>query len=269
MVIAILIGLAALVIYVFTRPPITASGTSTTPTPAPVVAALAHLPASVFDTVGVQITDRPTPLTAPSMLTGQPRLELDGKPEVFFVGADYCPFCAATRWPLVVALSRFGRFTGLQDTQSSGTSAFAGIPTFSFAHTRYDSPYLSFAGVELYSDEQDANGTYARRDTLTPTEASLVQRYGAESGSAPAIPFVDIGNRMVVTTSPFTPGLLTRHSQADIVSAIQQPEQRSGQAVLASANFLSAGLCQVTGQQPSAVCTSKGVRDADAALGLS
>ncbi len=269
MVIAILIGLIALVIYVFTRPPLTQSGASSVPTPPEVVSSVGHLPASVFDTVGVTVTAKPIPLTLPRVLVAQPRLVLDGKPEVLFVGAEYCPFCASTRWSLVVALSRFGHFTGLEDTQSAGNSVFAGIQTFSFAATHFESPYLSFAGVELYSDETNPDGSYAHLDSLTPSQSALVARYGPTQGPGTTpIPFLDIANRMVATTSPYTPGLLTRQSQSDIVAALQQPGRASGQAVLAGANLFTAGLCLATGQQPGAVCTSKGVRAADTALGL-
>ena len=34
----------------------------------------------------------------------------DGKPLVVFVGAEYCPYCAAERWVMVMWLSRFGTF---------------------------------------------------------------------------------------------------------------------------------------------------------------
>ncbi len=268
MVIAILIGLVALVVYVFTRPPLAQSGGTSSPTPPSVVTALAHVPPSMFDSVGVDVTAKPTPLTPPRVLVGQPRLELGGKPEVLFVGAEYCPFCAAERWSLAVALSRFGRLRGLQDTQSAGGSVFAGIQTFSFAGTRLESPYLSFVGVELYSDELNADGSYARLESLTPAESALVARYAGATPASTPIPFVDIGNRMVATTSPFTPGLLTRHSQSDIVTALSQPTEAIGQAVVAGANQLTAGLCLATGQRPTAVCSSKGVRAADAELGI-
>ena len=46
-----------------------------------------------------------SPLTA---TTGQPALTSGGKPEILYVGAEYCPYCAAERWAMVVALSRFG-----------------------------------------------------------------------------------------------------------------------------------------------------------------
>ena len=36
-----------------------------------------------------------------------------GKPEVLYVATEYCPFCAAQSWPLIIALSHFGQFSGL------------------------------------------------------------------------------------------------------------------------------------------------------------
>jgi hypothetical protein len=225
---------------------------------------------STFNAVGAQVTAKPTPLTPPRILVGQPRLELGGKPEVLFVGADYCPFCAAERWPLIVALSRFGRFIGLHDTQSAGSSVFATIQAFSFQNVQLESPYLSFVGVELYSDELNPNGTYVRIASLTPQQSALVDRYGgAASRSTTPIPFLDVANRMVTTTSAFSPGLLTRQSQADLVASLDMPQRAAGQAIVAAANQLSAGLCLVTGQQPASVCASKGVRAAAASLGIS
>ena len=74
-----------------------------------------------------------TVLTPPTVLSGQPPLTVGGKPEVLFVGAEYCPFCAAERWPLIVALARFGRFTALHDAVSSAQAVFPSTATFSFA----------------------------------------------------------------------------------------------------------------------------------------
>ncbi len=41
------------------------------------------------------------------------------------MGAEYCPFCAAQRWAMVNAFSRFGTFTGLTTTHSSSTDTDA------------------------------------------------------------------------------------------------------------------------------------------------
>ena len=136
------------------------------------------MPASVFDSVGASAPA--TDLGAlPTVLTGQPVLKSAGKPEVLFVGAEYCPFCAAERWPLIVALSRFGHFTGFKNMQSAQLSVFPDTQTFSFVGSTYTSRYLAFTGVELYSDAVDAHGAFARIATLTPVQTALVARYGS------------------------------------------------------------------------------------------
>jgi hypothetical protein len=52
-------------------------------------------------------------------------LTQNGKPEVLYIGSEYCPFCAAQRWAMINAFSRFGTFTGLTTTHSSSTRSTA------------------------------------------------------------------------------------------------------------------------------------------------
>lgn len=76
-----------------------------------------------------------------------------GKPEMLYIGAEYCPFCAAERWSMILALSRFGSFSGLTYMESSSTDTYANTPTFSFRNAIYTSNYISFVSVET----QDRN----------------------------------------------------------------------------------------------------------------
>ena len=46
-------------------------------------------------------------------------LTLNNKPEILYIGAEYCPFCAAERWSMIIALSRFGTFSNLHFMTSS------------------------------------------------------------------------------------------------------------------------------------------------------
>ena len=46
-----------------------------------------------------------------------------GKPEVLYLGSEYCPFCATQRWAMINALSRFGTFSGLTTTHSSSSDS--------------------------------------------------------------------------------------------------------------------------------------------------
>ncbi len=265
----ILVAVIVLVTYALTDPKPRYQTVQRTPVAPGVVTELAKVPTSVFDTVGVTAPD--SPLVAPEVLSGQPTLREAGKPEVLYVGAEYCPFCAAERWPLIVALSRFGHFTGLKDMQSAPLSVFPGIQTFSFVGSTYTSRYLAFSGVELYSDAVNAQGLFTRIATLAPVQALAVAHYGQHPGTSASpgtFPFVDIGNRMVTSTSGFSPAVLVKQSQADIAAGLDQADQPTTQAVIASANQLTAGVCAVTAQQPAAVCTSKGVREAADSLGM-
>jgi hypothetical protein len=265
----ILVGVVALVVYALTGPSDSLGVVRRATASDSVVTQVTRIPASVFDTIGV---DAPaTPLVAPSVLKGQPPLTAAGKPEVLFVGAEFCPFCGAERWPLIVALSRFGHFATLTNMQSAQLSVFPNIQTFSFVGTTYASLYVRFTGVELYSDAVNAQGTFSRIATLTPGQSALLARYDTVPGSGKgsgSYPFVDIGNTMVTSTSGFSPAVIVGQSQSAIAGALDQTADPSTQAIVASANFLTAGICRATDGQPASVCTSRGVRAAMQALGF-
>ncbi|MHB1710069.1 MAG: DUF929 family protein [Acidimicrobiales bacterium] len=272
-VIVILVGVITLLVYALTDTPITFRLVHRVVTPPAVLNSLAGVPASIFNSVGV--TAPATGLTPPAVFTGQPPLHEHGKPEVLYVGAEYCPFCAAERWPLVLALSRFGTFRALDDMTSSANSVFPSLSTFSFFHSSYASPYVAFNGIEVYSDIAGANGVFTQISILTPGERALLDRYGSAShtvlcgptGSG-SYPLVDVGNSVIAATSGFSPATIVGHSQSSIVDSLYNRRSTVGRAIVASANYLTAGICSVTGWQPSSVCTSKGVRAAAQALGI-
>ncbi len=298
-----MLGVVVLVVMALTEPTATETVITRTSVPAPVLAELRTIPPTTFDSIGVT-GGSVIPLVAPATLSGQPRLTSAGKPEVLYVGAEFCSYCAAERWPLVVALSRFGRFSHLAEMQSSGTSAFPSIQTFSFEGSHYASPYLTFVAVEEYSDVTGSNGTYTRVAVLTPAEQAVFRRNdprGIPGGSPDlkTLPFVDIANRMVTSTSAFTPALLQNLSRNAVASALADPSASlaapgsstppgttgssgpaspgkrlspagiAAQSIIAAANELTAGICSATGEQPADVCATSGVRAADAVLGLS
>lgn len=279
-VVLILLGVVGLVTYALTHVSSPSAPAHPAVTSPAVLATLSSVPAATFDTVGV--TAPGTTLTAPTVVVHPVPLTVQSRPEVLFVGSEFCPFCAAERWSVVVALARFGTFTKLHDGTSSALTVFPNTSTFTFAGVGYTSRYVTLTGVELYSNTSGPNGTFTRLARLTPAQSALVARYAPSSGGVPVGtgPFVDVAGRLVALTSGFSPALLAGMSQAQIAGAIAQPSPPSpsgstgtltppaGQAVIAVANELSAGICAATGQQPSAVCRSKGVRTADAALGL-
>ena len=278
-VIVILLSVVALVTYALTHVSSpTAPATPAVTSPA-VLGVLSTVPTSTFDAVGVTVAG--TTLTAPSVVTGPAPATVGGKPDVLFVGAEFCPFCAAERWSLVVALARFGRFTQLHDSASAPQTVFPNTSTFTFDGVGYASRYVTLTGVELYSGTTGPDGTFTRLDRLSPGQAALVARDAPQASGVAAgtAPVVDVAGRLVAVTSGFSPALLAGLSQAQIAGDVANPTLSAtgsggtsvpptGQAIIAVANQLSAGICASTGQQPVAVCHSRGVRTADAALGL-
>jgi len=226
-----------------------------------VVAQVTSVPASVLNEVGVGVaTTKPTKITAPA-------LTADGEPRVVYVGAEYCPYCAAERWAMAVALSRFGTFTGLGETASSPSDVYPNTATLTFHGASYASNYLSFTAREIQSN-QAVNGAYAPLDTLSSADQALFDKYNAPpyTDSAGSIPFIDIGGRYLISGASYSPQVLQGKTQTQIAAALADPNSAIAKAVDGTANLITAAICQITNGQPGAVCQSPGVVTATAAL---
>ncbi len=224
------------------------------PAPAVVVEAVSGVPAGVLDAVG-----RGTASTLPVLTTGQSVLTSGGKPLVVYLGAEYCPYCAAQRWAVVVALSRFGAFSGLGQTRSAGADVFPNTATLSFHGASYRSRYLTFQGVETQSNRRQGSG-YATLDEPTAEQQALLRRFDAppyvDAQSTGAIPFIDFANQAVASGASFSPQVLAGRSVEQIARTLSDPSSPITRAVGGAANALTTVLCQLTGGQPGAVCVS-------------
>jgi hypothetical protein len=217
------------------------------------------VPASALNAVGADGVETVPTALPPSTAA----YEVDGKPAILYVGAEYCPYCAAERWALTIALSRFGSFDGLGLTTSSSTDIYPSTRTLSFHGSTFHSDLIAFDGVETATNELNAAGTsYQPLDTLTPEQQQLFQAYNS-SGS---IPFLLIGNRYVLSGSSFLPDVLQGKSWQEIASALQDPTSDVAKEVLASANVMTAAICELTDGEPANVCTSPGVQQGANAL---
>jgi hypothetical protein len=246
-------------------------GTAPIASNGPTGAALASLvrdvttiPASTLDKVGAgQITRSSVGAVNPlgagylAPVSGQ-LLTSGGKPEVLYVSAEYCPYCAAERWAMVVALSRFGTFSGLSTVHSSTTDTPSDIPSFTFYGSTYTSKYLTFVPVEEAKNFRTGNSAspnvgYVPLQNPTAAEQELLGKYDAVG----YIPFLDIGNKYVEIGSlpPYDPQLLQGLSWSQIASAMRDPSSTIARCVDASANYLTAAILKVTGNQPAAACT--------------
>ena len=213
---------------------------------------LSTVPVATFDQVGAGsgVSNPPKAISAPALTT-------DGKPGVLYVGAEYCPFCAAERWPFVVAMTRFGQFSNLQATASGAApEAYPNTATLSFHGASYTSQYLGFTGVETQTN------TNQPLDTLSGDNKTIFDTYNP-GGS---IPFIDYGGKATANGASVDPSIFAGKTQAQIADDIANPSTTISKAVLGSANVITAQLCALTNNQPAPVCTSSGVTTAAAAL---
>lgn len=258
--------LGALILVRDNAGPSTTSTVETfTPAPSSLVSAITSVPASVYDTVGVSSPDNPVQALQPAGNGNQPvwLAAADGgkpQPVVFFYGAEFAPYAAAQRWPLIMALSRFGTFNQLGLMQSSGTTAFANLSTFTFWNVSYKSKYLILESVERYSSLNPTGGRYLGLQKPNARQAAAVASYGATPNT---FALTDVANRYVLNGSSFAPGVLAGLSQSQIAGNLTTPASPLTQAVVSAANQITAGICAVDGDQPGAVCKSKGVLAAD------
>jgi Domain of unknown function (DUF929) len=245
------IVIVALVVAVLTSGESAAPATTVAPSEAAAaVAAVTSVDAATLDAVGAGADGG-----AATAVSGTP-LAIDGKPEVLYLGAEFCPFCAAQRWPLIVALSRFGTFDGLNVSRSSSTDVHPNTPTFTFFGSTYRSDALAFTAVETATNEPDGKGGYTPLQTPTAEQIAVVQELNPQGG----IPFIDFAGRFAISGASFDPSVMEGMSANDVAAALADPQSTVARNVLGRANMITATLCELTGNQPAAVCSSAAVR---------
>ena len=83
--------------YIYTQSGTVAgnSGLDGQQVPAAVLNDLSGVSVSTLNQVGKGATG----VISPTSITSSSSLTLNGKPEILYMGAEYCPYCAAERWP--------------------------------------------------------------------------------------------------------------------------------------------------------------------------
>ena len=216
----------------------------------PQVLAALTVPTATLDAVG-----SPSSVVLPTKVgDGTIAKGADGKPLITYIGAEYCPFCAAERWSLAVALSRFGTFENLSGTHSSDTDEFPGTQTLSFYGSSYSSPYVDFQPVEEATNQPDGS-SYQALQSPTAAQSALMAKYDTQG----SIPFLDIANRFVITGSSFSPQVLQGLSRSQIAADLSNPDSPVAQAIDGAANDITAAIVSVTGNQPTTVSSSAAI----------
>jgi hypothetical protein len=264
-VVVVVIVVVFVVIKLNKTTPKAATGASNGPTGsalAAVVDKVTTVPVSTLNAVGSgsgQVTGKPIAIPG-SALTA------NGKPEMLYIGAEYCPYCGAERWGMIVALSRFGTFTGLATVHSSSTDVYPNTPSWTFLNATYTSKYLTFTPVEECSNIPNGGTTcdgYTTLKTPTAAQQALITKYdtptyvpGMSSDEIGAIPFVDFGGKYIISGASYNAQLLQGLSWSTVAADLQNPSSTVAQAADGTANYITAAICSMTNNQPATACTA-------------
>lgn len=256
-VLALIVIIIGVLIYISQLP---ATGQKATPADQSVLAQLKGVPQSTWEAIG---KGSPTVNNVLKAQSGQPLLKgPNGHPEFFYVGAEYCPNCAAERWAMINALDRFGTFKNLGQIVSAETP----VSTFTFEGSSYTSQYIDFVPKEILGNTTDSSGSWAPLDKLTATQQQNFTKYDNQL----SFPFVNIGNQYVAVGANYYYTVLQDNGSAiqwqDIASTLTNTKSPIAQGILGTANYMTAAICSVTNQQPSTVCGSSVIQQIQQSL---
>jgi hypothetical protein len=233
--------------------------TTPAPPPAPtqdttaqVITIITTLPASQFEAVGQGTADKS--LIKP--VTGAPVTGATGKPQLLYIGAEYCPYCAAQRWPLIIAMSRFGTWSGLETTTSSSTDVYPNTVTFTFKNAKLTSDYIDFRSVETLDRDQNP------LQTPSASDQQLLNKYNP----AGTIPFLLYSNHYTSAGAYYSPDVISGMSWLAVADSLQQSDSTQAKAIIGSANLTTAAVCKMTSDQPAIVCSSAMIQNLEKTL---
>jgi len=157
-----------------------------------------------------------------------------GKIFVFFVGAEFCPYCAAERWAIVRSLQKFGQWDGLKQTISAARDQpFLNLPTYDFTKATYNSPHIEFVAREIKDRE------FKPLQKLLKTEEKIVRKHNSKK----EIPFLLIGGRFMQVGSGFPPKIFIGHTFRQTETELKKVESEIRKTIDEEANVISALLC--------------------------
>lgn len=256
--VAAVVVIVVVFIFVQQRNNATASLNLLDPAPQSVLTKLSGVSpttAAAVGTGGVNIGLESTPPNV-SVLTSK------GLPEIVYVGAEYCPYCAADRWGMIIALDRFGSFNGLKLMKSTSNDVFPNTATFTFRNATYTSKYVVFSATET-EDRNSAQLGTPPSEALDSFSAYDTAPYTNQQGG---IPFVSYANQYVTTAGPFTPTMMANLSWQQVADQLNDPNSAVAKNIIGSANYQTAVICKLTNNQPANVCSASYIQSIEASL---
>jgi hypothetical protein len=224
-----------------TPPP--ATSPKGTALPASVASQVTSVPPATLATVGSGSSLSFNPKSI-SQINGSPIGT--GKPEVLYIGAEYCPYCATERWAMTVALSRFGTFSPLHGIHSAPSpEVYPSTATLTYYGGTYTSKYLTFTSVETQKVD------HSTLQNMSSQQSALLEQY-----TKGGIPFVYFDGKYALTSVSYNPQVLAGKSWSQIAAALHDPTSAIAQGADGSANLITAAICKLTNGQPVTVCSS-------------
>lgn len=183
-------------------------------------------------------------------VTDQPLKRPGGKSLVYFMGAGFCPFCAAERWAIVKALERFGKWEGVVEDKSAGhDEKYLNVPTFNLARAKYQSDTVEFAGKET------ADRNFEPLQELDDKDYEILDMYNPDQ----MIPFLLVDGQYMQVGAGYSPELIQNMMHEKVRAELGNPNSAIGKAINAEIDNITALICKVTGGKGSA-CNSDSIK---------
>lgn len=191
-----------------------------------------------------------------------PRLNAGSKVGVLYIGGEFCPYCAAQRWGLVLTLLRFGDVNGLRYMASSSTDSHPNTATMTFQHVQYQSKLVSLQAVEVWDRHNH------KLMPLDAVQTKIFATYDAPPYTQypGGIPFVYVDGHYMLTDLMLPASDLTGMNWQQVADALADPRSKLFLEIMPNVNLMTAAICQLDGGNPADVCNAPGVVAASHAL---
>lgn len=183
-------------------------------------------------------------------ISDRPLQRASGKALVFFMGAGFCPFCAAERWAIVHALSHFGTWEGLAEDRSAGhDEKYLNVPTYNFARAKYASQYVEFVGRET------ADRNFEPLQELDEKDYEILDTFNPDQ----IIPFLLIDGQFMQVGAGHSPQLIEGLEHSKVRSELDNAGSGIGKAINAEIDNIEALVCKSIGGKAK-ICENEKVK---------
>jgi hypothetical protein len=225
--------------------------------PVAVVSQITNVPVTTLSKVGTGGLPTPAQGLELKSISDPTGATAGGKPQMLYIGAEFCPYCAAMRWSMAVALSRFGTFGTIKGIHSSSTDTDPNTATLTFYKQKYTSSYLTFTPVE------NQTVTHGPLQATTKTQQVLWVKYDTTNGST-GYPFIYFGGKVIMTGPLYDPAVLKGLTWSQIAGQLSNPSSTVAKNVDGAANYLTASICKMTNNAAASVCKAAPISSIEA-----